>query len=469
MKKIVLIIVLFTKTLYPHDFSNVNQTDDITPVITEGNLPFKITIELANFQIPGGIQSYAVGQDGANFIFIAGRTNGLHGFANIGDFPPSKQNSTIFVVNTHKKTVWSRSLHDTLSGLSRGQIDTLSAVSPQFYQSGNTLYITGGYGIDSKTGTFSTKDTLTAIDVSGLIHWVTRDCSSRASDFIRQIHNPIFQVTGGAMLQFGQCPTLLIFGQNFIGNYTPNSNGIYTRQVRRFNIIDDCKLLDVEVLKSTPINPDFRRRDLNIIPIIKTKGCKKCPAFVALAGVFTLETGIWTVPVEITTDGFPTMADPNLETTFKQSMNIYNSAHVELLAAHDDMFSILFGGLTFGFFENGQFMTSTDFPFTNQITAIKRTPEGEYSQILLPVEFPTILSTQSNPGNTLLFGAGARFIIEPNIPIFSNGVLNLCDIKCETVIGHIVGGIQSTVPNTNVITDSAASPHIFRVTLTPCG
>lgn len=465
MKKLILIALFIAKVSYP----NINQTDTVSPVLVNATVPFKVTIELTDYQIPGGIHSGAVGQEGSKYLFIAGRTNGLHGFSNSGDFPPSQQNRTVFVVDTCQKTVCFRSLDDKLSGLNQAQIDTLSAVSPQSYQLGNTLYITGGYGIDSATDTFSTKDTLTAINVSGLIHWVTHpNCSSRASNYIRQISNPVFQVTGGAMVQFGDCPTLLIFGQNFIGNYTTSSNGIYTRQVRKFDIIDDGTCLTVRGISATNPDPNFRRRDLNIIPIIQTDSCKKTPAYVALSGVFTLDTGIWTVPVEITTDGTPTMADPTLESTFKQAMNNYNSAHVEILAKNGDMYSILFGGLTFGFFENGQFMTDTGIPFTNQITTIRRNKKGKYQQILLPVEYPTILSTQSNPGNRLRFGAGAKFVIEPNLPIFSNNVLDLADIKKSTVIGHIVGGIQSTVANTSVISDSAASPHIFKVTLTPC-
>ena len=467
MKKIILIAFFFTIKLYP----GLNQTDDLSPVSVNPSLPFTISIETANFKIPGGIHSAAVAQNGSNFLIITGRTNGLHGFANSGDFPPSQQNTNVFVVNTKTKFVFFRSLDDPLSGLTSSQIETLSVVSPQSYQSGNTLYITGGYGVDTKNNSFSTKDTLTAIHVPGLIHWVINpQCTSRASDFIRQIFDPVFQVTGGIMVQFGQCPTLLVFGQNFIGNYTTSSNGIYTRQVKRFYIIDDGKNLSVKVLEPIPTTPDpnFRRRDLNVIPIIKaTKSGKKIPAFVALSGVFTLDTGIWTVPVEITSNGTPFMADPNLETTFKQAMNNYVSAHAELLSKSGDMYSILFGGLTFGFFEDGQFMTDPIIPFTNQITAIRRSPNGNYQQFLLPVQYPTILSTQSNPGNELLFGAGAKFIIEPNIPIFSNGVLNLSKIKCPTVIGHIIGGIQSTVPNTNTISDSAASPFIFKVTLTP--
>jgi len=465
MKKLLLLLLVHSSVLY----CMINQTEDVTPVITNGALPFKISITVDDFQIPGGIHSAAVGQWGSQYLFITGRTNGLHGFANSGDFPPSEQNRNVFVVDTHNKRVQFRSLDDPLSGLSQAKIDTLSVVSPQSHQINNTLYITGGYGIDTATNTFSTKDTLTAINISGLIHWVANpSCTCRASDYIRQISNPIFQVTGGVMYQFDQCPTLLIFGQNFIGNYTTASNGIYTRQVRAFDIVDDGCKLGVRIHESTSPDPNYRRRDLNIIPIIKTNKCKDTPAYVALSGVFTLNTGIWTVPVEITTDGTPTMADPLSENTFKQAMNNYTSAHVELLSKNGDMYTVLFGGITYGFFENGQFMTSTDFPFTNEITVVKRSASGNYQQFFLPVEYPVILSTQSNPGNRLRFGAGARFVLAPDLPIFFNDVLNLKKIKKPTVIGYIIGGIQSTVANTNVISDSAASPYIFKVTLTPC-
>ncbi len=465
MKKIILLSVFIAHAMHTSN----NQTDTVSPVRVNSKLPFTLSIQQAHLKVPGGIHSGASAQKGSNYLFLAGRTNGLHGFADgNNDFPPSLQNSTVFVINPCKGRVYSRSLNDPSLGLTQKQIDTLTVTSPQSYQSGDTLYITGGYGVDTDTGNFSTKDTLTAINVPGLIHWVKNpSCNSHASDCIRQISDPIFQVTGGAMYQYGNCPTLLIFGQNFIGFYTTSSNGIYTKQVRKFDIIDDGKCLDVVVKESTTPDESYRRRDLNIVPIINCESCKKTPAFVALSGVFTLDTGVWTVPVEISASGTPSMADPDLATTFKQGMNNYVSAHVELLAKNGDMYSVLFGGLTFGFFENGTFKTDTGIPFTDQITAIQRTKDGNYTQHLLPIEYPSILSTQSNPGNRLLFGAGATFVFAPDVPLFSNGVLNLEKITKPTVIGYIIGGIQSTLPNTNSTSDSAASPFIFIVTITP--
>ena len=139
-----------------------------------------------------------------------------------------------------RQTVSSRPLADPRSGLTPRQIDLLSVTSPQAYQVDATLYMTGGYGVDTATGQFSTKDALTAIYVPGLMHWVEEVVANEtAAQYIRQIFDPIFQVTGGYMAQAAQNLTLLIFGQNFAGFYVPSSNGVYTEQVRRFRIEDD--------------------------------------------------------------------------------------------------------------------------------------------------------------------------------------------------------------------------------------
>ncbi len=465
VKKLIVLLLFIVVACY----GGSNQTNQLSPVLLSQDFPFTVTIEQADFILPAGIHSGAFAQHGSEYLFIAGRTNGLHGFGNgTNNFPPDQQNTTLFVVNVRSKTVQSRSLYDPLAGLTQQQIDTLSVTSPQYYQSGNRLYITGGYGVNTATGLFSTKDVLTAIDVPGLIEWVTNPQSTvHASLFIRQISDPVFQVTGGAMYQYGDNPTLLIFGQNFAGFYTDGSNGDYTQQVRRFYIIDDGTRLGVKVVEATVQDSSYRRRDLNVIPLIKIDNHKKAPAYAALSGVFTLNSGIWTVPVEVTQDGAPTMADPSLDATFKQAMNNYASAHVELLSRSGNMYSILFGGLTFGYYDGTNFLTDGEIPFTNEVTIIKRTKAGAYSQYLSANQYPTILSTASNPGNSLLFGTGATFIIAPDMHMYFNNVLKLKKIKKPTVIGYIVGGIQSTLPNTIVNSDSAASPYIFKVTLTP--
>lgn len=473
LKKIYLQLSLATLSigLVSPSFAD-NQTPTVSPILSEEGLPFRIQVELADFELPNGIHSYAFGRYRNKWLFITGRTNGMHGFnPDTGNFPPQQQNRVIYVIDPEKKKVYSRALTDPQSGLTSEQIDLLSVTSPQSYQRGNTLYITGGYGVDSSTGLFSTKPFLTAINLPGLIHWVTHHSHHEtAAQHIRQISDPIFQVTGGYMTQVDKGPTLLVFGQNFRGFYVAESDGEYTNQVRRFRILDNGKQLSFIPLSSKPHtpNPNFRRRDLNIVPMIFTKGSKQEEGLVALSGVFTPTTGIWTVPVEINRMGKSSMANPAKSCTFKQGMNNYACPTLGIFSCKDDaVYTVLFGGISFGFFVDGHFQTDSEFPFINQFTTVKRNRKGHYTQHLMSAEYPVILSTQSNPGNQLLFGAGADFIPSKHLPRFNNDIAKLEDIDKPIVAGYIVGGIQSTLPNTNVLSDSAASPYIFKVTLIP--
>lgn len=448
-----------------------NQTETFSQISSNESLPFRISIEQANFQLPVGLHSGMVGTYRGLWIFIAGRMNGLHGFGP-DPFPVDQQNTTIYVVDPRTGTARSRSLTEASAGLTQAQIDSLSVVSPQGYQHRNTLYMTGGYGIDTATGQFTTKPILTAIDLPGIVDWVYNGSrrNNGVSRNIRQISNAFFQITGGEMFRIGGL-TQLVFGQDFTGVYTPNSDGFYSEQVRVFRIIDDGERLAVRLIGGKPYNrdPNFRRRDLNVNPVIKTDARGRAVyGSVAYAGVFTQPGGVWTVPVVIDAAGNPTMADPNMPDTFKQGMNQYVCATAGLYSpSQRNMFNIFFGGMSVGYYTNGQFVTNDEVPFINQVTTVKLDRNNQFSQFLMGGQYPVILSTQSNPGTTLLFGSGANFLVNERLPQFQHGILNLDRIRRPTVIGHIVGGIQSTMPNTNNRTDSAASPYVFTVTLIP--
>ncbi len=474
MKKLILNCLLLVQTSLLLGTDNLyNQTPTTTPILPPTTLPFTLSIDQMNLNLPNGWHSGAVATWGNKCLLLAGRTNGLHGFdSGNNNFPPRAQNLSIYVIDFKKMRVYQRALNDPASGLTQQQIDTLSVTSPQSYQSGRTLYITGGYGVDSATGQMGTKPTLTAIDIPGLIHWVTHpDSSGTAAKQIRQTTDPLVQVTGGYMAQVSpHTPTLLIFGQNFTGFYSDSSNGDYTQQVRAFTILDNGQTLHVLANPNQPPqNPSYRRRDLNVVPILSPGKNGPIESFVALSGVFTLNEGIWTVPVLIASDGSSSMADPNDPNTFKQGMNNYASANIGLYSEDtEEMYIIIPGGLTYGYFDNGVFLTDSEIPFTNEVTTVKIDPNGNFSQYIMDAQYPTILSTFSNPGNTLLFGAGATFIPAQGLPLYRNEVIGLDNLPSgPTVIGYIVGGIQSTLPNTSTRADSAASPYIFQVTLTP--
>lgn len=469
MSKKFLSLFLGLLSLASHSYSD-NQTATLSPIFPPESLPYRILVEEADFSLPNGLQSFVAATYKNKWVFLAGRTNGMHSFNNdTNNFPPARQNDVVYVVDLVTKTTTFKSLNNPSSQLTQHQIDLLSVTSPQFYQHDDYLYISGGYGVDTESGLFSTKDCFTSIYIPGLIRWVEdTGTTESASQYIQQIFDPFFQVTGGNMYRVSHHLSLLIFGQNFRGYYLPDSNGNYTNQVRRFRVLDNNPLkVELKDPKQLP-EEIYRRRDLNVVPIIQRHYGWDEPSFVAFSGVFTMSGGAWTVPVVIDSKGKAYMADPSEEDTFKQGMNNYACANAGLYSAkHKYMYTLLFGGITYGYFQNGEFLTDYELPFTNQITTIRMNKNWEFKQYIMDAEYPVIISTGSNPGNPLLFGAGAKFLVSNNLDTYSNQVIKLDKIDKPVTLGYIVGGIQSTVPNTSTASDSAASPYIFKVILIP--
>lgn len=457
-----------------------NQTPTVSKIHSDNSLPFRIKLKKADFKLPVGVQSYIHAIYHDKLLIVTGRIDGLHGFVenSTKNFAPKLQNTNVFVIDLLKKKTFIRSLLDPDSGLTRKQVDLLSVTAAQGYQSGKTLYITGGYGVDSATGRLNTKNALTAIDIPGLIHWaINPSHGETAAEHIRQIFDKTFKVTGGYMNKIkGQYPTLLIMGHEFNGFYAvpsqrPPEFQKYTEQVRRFNIHDNGVNLSFTPESSLPSkgDPNFHRRDLNVVPVVKKVKNKLENSFVVLSGVFTLTTGVWTVPVEITAQGHPSMADPTLSSTFKQGMNNYDCATFGMFSNKTgDMYTILLGGMSFGFFEETKkglkFKTDPQIPFISQTTTIRIDKHGKYTQYFMQDGgFPIIRSKTVHAGNTLLFGSECEVILLNNIRKYSNDVLMLDSICKPTLIGYVVGGIKSTVPNTSTQADSSPSKYIFEV------
>lgn len=132
-----------------------------TPVpATSQNLPY--TLNISPVSAPGitnlpGIQSGVYVQTAPTsaypsglWLVFGGRTNGLHNFSPSGEqsFPPSFQNSSIYVINPVDWQVWSRPWNQT--DVPAAVYNSLTSAGQEFYQKGDTLYAMGGY---SKPGT----------------------------------------------------------------------------------------------------------------------------------------------------------------------------------------------------------------------------------------------------------------------------------------------------------------------------
>lgn len=449
-----------------------NQTPTVSPVIPEDNtLPFTLEIDLADFSLPAGLQSYAGAIYKGKWFLITGRTSGLHGFVagSTNNFPIPAQNTMAFVIDPDTGQSWSRELNDPSSGLSQAEIDPLSTTAAQYFQKkgGNLLYVVGGYGWNTATSKMITFDTLTEINLDIMIPWVMNGGTPNAQAAIRQTSDPFLRVTGGFLFQAtDNSPMLLMLGHDFEGFYTMGVQN-YTNQIRTFQIQDNGTNLTIVPNPSSITYPDYRRRDLNIVPILKGNNL----AYVAFAGVFTPSGGAWTVPITIFPNGASYELNPQDPSTFKQAMNQYICASFGLYSSQrDEMYVVFPGGISYGFFSNGTFQTDAELPFINQVTTIKIGKNNRYTQYLMNAKYPYMTSTGSmcSEDNQLLFGSSAQFFYREDIPLFSNEVIQFDAIpKVPTVIGYIVGGIMSKCANTSSPTDSTSCPFVFTVTLIP--
>lgn len=450
-----------------------NQTATVSP-ITVGHPAYEIGIsqyDMGSATMPT-LHSFATGVYDGKWVLIAGRTSGLHGFSfdpNDPNFPAEHQNHEVWVIDPVSKQTWSRSLEDASSGLTDSQIASLTPTNNQFYQSGDRLYMTGGYGaLPGEDDASVTFDTLSAIDLPGMVDWVQTGTGTAAGN-IRQVSDPLFDVTGGAMYGIDG-KVHLVFGQAFEGTYNPATSGVYTEQVRTFTIQDDGTTLGFTHVQSSTPDEVYHRRDLNVYPTLANDGSGGLDqGLTALSGVFTPSRGAWTVPVEIDADGNPSTVDPETTPdTFRQGMNNYHSAKVGLFSqATGEMHEVLFGGITLQQYDQDTETFVTDFalPFTSQVTSVVRDDDGDYSQHWLGA-FPELLDTEDN---LMRFGANAEFYLADGITTLEGGIIDLDALTEETVIGYIYGGIVANAGHVRFNPDglSSASGEVFAVTYTP--
>lgn len=224
------------------------------------NSPFSIEIEPLSINGLGGLQSFSFGQSEGKWLLVGGRLDGLHRTQPWASFDVSGNNNQLIVVDPTQFSVWTTSL----SSLPTAIQEQLSSTNMNFYQEGDYLYITDGYGYSATVGDHTTFPYLTAINVPEVINAIINNTS--INGFFRQITDTQFQVSGGRLKKIDHVFHLL-GGNKFLGRYNPNNNPTftqeYTNQIRRFTIEDDGTNLNVTHLSSFTDQTHLHRRDYN--------------------------------------------------------------------------------------------------------------------------------------------------------------------------------------------------------------
>ena len=406
---------------------------------------FNLYIEPFDVPNVGGIQAYAFGQLNGKWLIIGGRLDGLHRRQPFASFDIAGNNNQLLVIDPQTAQKWSA----PISSLPVSIQEQLSSTNMEFYQSGNFLYIIGGYGYNSATASRKTFENLTAVDVPAVINAIIN--AAPFTSYFRQLTDPKFAVTGGHLKKINNTYYLL-GGNRFDGNYNPMGNPtytqVYTNAIKKFNIIDDGTTLSVIDLQTITDPVNLHRRDYNAVPQILPNGSEGIAIF---SGVFQP-----TVDLPYLNSVLVDSVSYTVNNTFQQYYNHYHCANLPIYSAvNNEMHTIFFGGIAQYYDSLGTLVQDNNVPFVKTIARVSRNAQGDMSEFKLPIEMPAYL------------GASAEFICIENIPQYNNNVIKLDSLMADTtLVGYIYGGINSSAKNIFFInsgTQSTASSQLFKV------
>ena len=135
-----------------------------------------------------------------------------------------------------------------------------------------------------------------------------------------------------------------------------------------------------------------------------------------------------TYPVDITEEGY------NPHTEFNQYLSHYHGAKACLHDAESNsMHNLFFGGMSRYYYQHDLLIRDDRVPFVNTISRMTRFSDGSLQEFVLPSVMPG------------LKGASAEFIPNQALPHHPSIIIELHEIGDSAfIIGHVVGGIEST-------------------------
>ncbi len=413
----------------------------------QNNFPYDVVLTPVTITGLPGLHSYAFGQHNGKWLIIGGRKDGMHARQPFNAFPGAQNNTTIYVVDMTSQQSWSASLN-TLSASIKEQ---LQSTNMSFYQDGTSLYIIGGYSYTASVDDHITHNKLTSIDVPGLINAVVN--GTTISNYFKQISNPIFANTGGHLGKI-ENEFYLVGGQKFDGRYNPMNGPSFTQTyadaIHKFEIDNSGTQLSTSNHTTWSDAVHLHRRDYNLLPQVFPDGEL---GFTISSGVFQISADLpFLYPVDIKAGGyFP-------QTNFNQYLSNYHSGTASLYdATLNNMHNLFFGGMSQYYYNNGTLIQDDTVPFVKTISRTTRTADGALTEYKLPAEMPN------------LKGSGAEFIPNETLPHYENGVIKLAEISGdEIVIGHLFGGIQSSINSpftTNQTGLTSADPTVYEIKL----
>jgi len=383
--------------------------------------------------VPSTIQSIPAMHSGAfatwnsKWIFIGGRLDGLHIMQANSAFPTFHRNDSIFVIDPVTDTRWSADATTIPPAI----FDAISSSNMEYGQDSIHLYMIGGYGSSSISGTYITFPSLISIDLPSLVNAVINGTNVAPS--FRQLSDTVMAVAGGAMEKIDST-WYLVGGHRFDGRYDNLPMHMftqtYTNEIRKFVIHDDGVNLSFSNYQAERDTDNLHRRDFTLMPQIFPGGIYGMTLF---GGVFqkNIDRPFHT-PVDITSSGFQHQAG------FNQNLNQYTTAAMPVFdSTAVRMHNVFFGGMSLYTLDTttNTLVQDTLVPFVKTISNVTRDAAGSLSESRMHDEMPGFIGTNS------------LFIPDTAVARFYNRIISLNPLSGIQRVGFLVGGIRSDAAN----------------------
>ncbi len=408
------------------------------------------TLQLTSRSIMGmpGLQSFAAAEFSGRWIFVGGRTDGLHQRQPPRSFLASERNDRIWLVDPVSGSVKSA----PTSTLPVDLADQLSSTNVEFEHIGTKLYVVGGYGYSRTAGDHATFNAMIIVDLPKLVQEIEKGALTEAP--FKRVVDDRLAVTGGGLGVLGD-ELVLAGGQRFDGRYNPMNGPSftqkYTDEVRLYRIDTSGPVARITDYRTYTNAVELHRRDYNFVPMVNRDGTY---GYTMFSGVFQIpDDSPYLTVVDVDDSGYI------VRNGARQYLSHYHSAVLPMVDSTEGaMHTVFFGGMSqYDIDGTGTLTRNDSVPFRRTISRMSAYADGTTRETKLTVSMPDLL------------GAGAEFMIDPGMPITSHGVVLLHRMTGDTLkIGSIVGGIRSSAPNifwVNDGTQSTTNATIYDVSL----
>jgi hypothetical protein len=406
-----------------------------------------------------------VAHNNGNWLIVSGSSGNFHQFENTFFL------TSIYVYNPATTQLVSMSVAATnLPSAVKAQ---LASANTEFVEDGDTLYIIGGFNTVNNIN-FTTLQTITAINVPGMINAIQTNNTNLAA-FVSTTSGPAqFKVTGGQVAKIGNA-FYLAFGQECFGdNYCsgPGSGQIYTNSIYQF--ATDPSLSSISIINTVTHgdtdNSGWRRRDYTLSPFMTGT----TQTILALGGPFTQDSNplpgeVWTNTINF---------DGNIQANgnfLNQQANQYFAPNLSMYSSSGNKSYIAtFSGLSNLYWGASGLVNDTSTPYGNILDLIAY--NGATGAVQEYANTAPLCSGQP-VASCLYMGLAGIFIPTDNATYFdSRHILQLDQLpkKVKTLVGYVYAGMLS--PDQDIFTStpppngpSYTTNRIYAVYLVPSG